>query len=544
MTATETRAAAPVRSPGPVGAASAALAGGVAAGAALAAGELPSALAGEQSSPVVAVGNEFVDRYAATLKDLAVALFGQNDKTALLVGIVTISLVLGAGLGVLARRRFWAAAGGYAGFGAVGALALASDAGSGPVMAVGSAGLAVLAGIATLAALLGRLGAGPHARTVPPAPVASTTDALPGRDPTVRSADRRSFLVLAGAVGASAAVVGVAGHNLRSRSTVATQREALVLPPGAVASPIPATGLIDVAGVSPYVTPIADFYRIDTALVLPQVDVDSWRLRISGLVDEPRDLTFADLLGMDLVEQPVTIACVSNEVGGDLVGNAVWLGVPLADVLERAGVRPEGTQVVGRSVDGFTVGFPTDVALDGRVAMIAIGMNGEPLPVRHGFPARLIVAGLYGYVSATKWLDEIELTRFEDFDAYWVPRGWSKLGPIKTQSRIDVPRAGSPLPPGPTVVAGVAFAPDVGIAGVEIQADGGPWQQARLGATAGDDTWVQWVHHWDATPGPHELRVRATDRTGTTQTPDEAPPRPDGATGHHTVRVDVRDESG
>jgi len=292
-----------------------------------------------------------------------------------------------------------------------------------------------------------------------------------------------------------------------------------------------------VEGLSPLITPNADFYRIDTALSVPRVDLEAWRLRIAGMVDRPFEVTHDDLLDMDLVERYVTLACVSNEVGGGLVGTAAWLGVPLAALLDRAGVQPGATQVVGRSVDGFTVGFPTDVVYDGREAMVAVGMNGEPLPLEHGFPARLVVAGLYGYVSATKWLTELELTTWESFDAYWVPRGWSKEGPIKTQARIDTPRAGQTVGPGERVVAGVAWAPNVGIERVEVQVDDEPWVEAELSEPLGDDAWRQWRVGWVATPGRHVIKVRATDRNGVTQTDASAPPAPDGATGWHTIRV-------
>lgn len=518
-----------------------ALAGIVAAGVALALAELPTALAGERVGPVAAVGNEFIDRYAAALKDLAVELFGQNDKAALITGIVVTSLAFGAALGVVALRSFAGAVAGFVVFGVVGSWAQATDPTVGLALAVVSAAAGVAAGVGTLALLLSR-------RVAPGALPSSPTGSPPGSppawgdrdDPTVKTPDRRSFLVLAGAVGAAAVAVGLGGRSLRSRSTIEAQRRELVLPEPAQSTPLPDRGLLDAEGISSYVTPNADFFRIDTALVTPQVDADSWRLRISGLVEAPDELTLDELLEMEMVEEPVTIACVSNEVGGDLVGNASWLGVPLAALLERAGVRPDASQVVGRSTDGFTVGFPTEVGLDGRVAMVAVGMNGEPLPAAHGYPARLVVAGLYGYVSATKWLTEIELTRFEDFDAFWVPRGWAKEAPVKTQSRIDVPRSGADVPAGTVAVGGVAWAPATGVSGVEVQVDDGPWQPAELGGAASDNTWVQWVHRWAAEPGDHTLRCRATDATGTTQTAEQSSPRPDGATGHHSVRVSVR----
>jgi DMSO/TMAO reductase YedYZ molybdopterin-dependent catalytic subunit len=291
--------------------------------------------------------------------------------------------------------------------------------------------------------------------------------------------------------------------------------------------------------VSPLITPNAEFYRIDTAFSFPRVDLDTWRLRVSGLVDRPLEFSYAELVAMPQVDVPITIACVSNTVGGDLVGTAYWQGIPLATLLTAAGVQPGGTQIIGRSLDGFTAGFPTEAAIDGREALVVLGMNGEPLPVKHGFPARLVVEGLYGYVSATKWLRSIELRGWDEVDGYWVPLGWSKEGPIKLQSRLDVPRAGETVPSGPTAIAGVAWAPGVGIAAVEVQIDGGDWQRAELGPEFSDATWRQWMLRWDATAGRHTLRVRATDRNGQVQTAEVTPAEPDGATGHHTRQVKV-----
>ncbi|MGV3760240.1 MAG: molybdopterin-dependent oxidoreductase, partial [Actinomycetota bacterium] len=329
-------------------------------------------------------------------------------------------------------------------------------------------------------------------------------------------------------------------RRVRGTDPVTAAREAVTLPPPGAAVGVPTEPGFAVDGLTPYVTPTEDFYRIDTALAIPRVDPDSWALRISGLVDQPFAVSYVELLALDSVEVPVTLQCVSNEVGGNLVGNAVWQGVPLADLLDRAGLQSGATQVVGRSVDGFTAGFPTELARDGRTALVAYAMNGEPLPARHGFPARLVVAGLYGYVSATKWLDEIQLARWEDVDGYWIPRGWSKEGPIKVTSRIDVPRGGADLLAGTVAVAGVAWAPDRGIAAVEVSVDDGPWTACTLGDAASDETWVQWHLAWEATPGEHVLRVRATTLDGEVQTDAVAPPAPDGATGHHARRVRVQ----
>ena len=294
-----------------------------------------------------------------------------------------------------------------------------------------------------------------------------------------------------------------------------------------------------VTGISPIVTPNSDFYRIDTAIVVPSVDVNGWELSISGMVDRPYTMSFAELIDMGLVETPVTLSCVSNRVGGNLVDNAVWRGVPLADVLNRAGVQRGATQIVGRSVDNWNSGFPTEYAFDGRVALVAVAMNGEPLPREHGFPVRLVIAGLYGYVSATKWLEEIRLTTWEGFDSYWVPRGWAKRGPIKTQSRIDVPRNSARVRAGRVAVAGVAWAPTKSVEGVQVQVGNGPWVNADLSNNMSVNSWRQWVYAWDARPGSYQIRCRATDGTGYTQTSEIRPPAPDGATGWHTIDVTV-----
>ena len=302
-----------------------------------------------------------------------------------------------------------------------------------------------------------------------------------------------------------------------------------------VAAPT-AAQIAQVEGVSELITPNDEFYVIDTAIGVPQVDHRTWTLSFTGRADNPFSVTYDELLAMPLVERYITLCCVSNRVGGDLVGNAKWLGVPLRTLVERAGVRRDGNQLVGRSVDRFTVGFPTAAVFDGRQALVAVGMNGEPLPLRHGFPARLVVSGLYGYVSATKWLTEVEFTGWNDFDAYWVPRGWSKNGPIKTQSRIDTPREGN-ITAGTITIAGVAWAQTRGISRVQVRVDHGDWTNAHLPRELSIDTWRQWYLEHDFTPGAHTIAVRATDGTGRTQTGSVRPPRPDGATGYHTIQV-------
>jgi DMSO/TMAO reductase YedYZ molybdopterin-dependent catalytic subunit len=349
--------------------------------------------------------------------------------------------------------------------------------------------------------------------------------------------DRRRFVVTAAAFVVAGAASALLARRVRSADSVEQARRETDLPRPTRSTPVPSGTTVDAVGVTPFLTSNRDFYRIDTALITPQVDAGSWTLSMVGLVKRPFELTYDELLRMDSVATPVTLQCVSNEVGGDLIGNAVWQGVPLAALLDRAGVAPDASQVVGRSVDGFTAGFPLADALDGRTALVAYAMNGEPLPAAHGYPARLVVAGLYGYVSATKWLREIELTTWDSFDGYWIPRGWSKLGPVKTQSRIDVPSGD--VRSGPQVIAGVAWATGRGVEKVEIQIDDQPWQEAELGTVANDESWRTWRLPWDASSGRHRLRVRATDRTGQTQTSEARPPAPDGATGWHTRTVTV-----
>jgi DMSO/TMAO reductase YedYZ molybdopterin-dependent catalytic subunit len=524
----------------------AALAGSVAAALALGTGELVGGLVGLVAGTPVrlvgSVGDWFIDSAGRPLAAPAIESLGSNAKPTLVVAIVAVCLGLGALVGMASVRRPQVAPMAFA-TAAVGGAAAAVGVADAPLLgAAVSATAAGLAGWASLGLLLGVADGRPplgivttRSLTTPsPSPSAPTGPLTPG--------GRRQFLGWAGATGVVAAVAALAGRALGG-SAAETARASVRLPaatttPGA--SRVGATGTeLTTPGITPVITPTRDFYRIDTALVLPDVDPGNWSLRIDGMVDRPLELTYDDLLARPMVEQVITIACVSNPVGGDLIGTAVWQGVPLADLLAEAGVRPGAEQLVGRSVDGFTVGFPTTAATDGRAALVAVGMNGEPLPVRHGFPARLVVAGLYGYVSATKWLSQLELTTWDGFDAYWIPRGWAKDAPIRTQSRIDVPTSRTTLRPGPVPIAGVAWAPNVGIASVEVQVDDGPWQQAELSEPLSDDTWRQWLLMWDATPGLHRLRVRATDRTGATQPEGPRPVLPDGAEGWHTRRVTV-----
>ncbi|MFV2111724.1 molybdopterin-dependent oxidoreductase [Micromonospora sp. LOL_025] len=547
----------------------AALAGVTAAAVAIGSAELVAVLTGPRSAPLVAVGGLVVDTVPEPLKQLGIALFGTYDKIALLVGTGLLLAAFAALLGVLSLRRLAIGLAGIAAFAALGVAAAVTRAGAGPTDALPS-----LVGAGLGAAVLWAFVAGPleldpwpwsppTARPAPPPlaegaapptaaeapappppaegaappPVAAPAEPLEPSDP----ASRRRFLTGAGLLVGAAGVAGLGGRWLAGRRGVSAAREAVALPaPAAPAPAVPAGADLSLTQLAPYVTPNFGFYRIDTALVLPQVDPETWRLRIHGRVRNEIELSFADLLARPMVERYVTLACVSNEVGGDLVGNARWLGVPIRELLDEAEPEEGADQVVGRSVDGWTCGTPTAVLRDGRDALLAVGMNGEPLPVRHGFPARMVVPGLYGYVSACKWVTELELTSFADFDAYWVPRGWSARGPVKTQSRIDTPRPRNRLTAGAVTVAGVAWAQHRGIRRVEVRVDDGPWREAELAPVVSVDTWVQWSWRWDATPGEHTLSVRATDVTGETQTGRRQAVAPDGATGWHTVTVTVR----
>jgi DMSO/TMAO reductase YedYZ molybdopterin-dependent catalytic subunit len=358
--------------------------------------------------------------------------------------------------------------------------------------------------------------------------------------PGGKGLERRRFLI----VGAGAAALGVAagglGNALLGRFSVASSRAAVRLPGPAVPAPaVPAGTDLRIPGLTPFMTSNASFYRVDTDLVVPQVSPETWTLTIDGMVDRPVELTFAELLKMPLTEADITLVCVSNQVGGTYNGNATWLGVPLAGLLRRAGVRAGADQVLSAATDGMTISTPVAAIMDGRNALLAVGMNGQPLPVAHGFPARMIVPGLYGYVSATKWVTKLTLTTFARQKAYWTQRGYSAQAPIKTESRIDVPKPLSQVNAGRITVAGVAWAPAKGIAKVEVSADNGPWQKATLAASGGIDTWRQWMWGWDARPGLHNLRVRATDNSGASQTPQRAYPVPNGASGWDSVVVTV-----
>src|SRR5450755_3002455 len=562
---------------------------GLAAGAvAIAVGEVIAGVIRDAPSLVTVAGSLVIALQPSGAKELMVTLFGTNDKLVLNLAVLVAALVIALVSGIIAARRFQNGAWIFIGFGVVAAFAAYEEPLTSRVFAIVVPVLAVAAGLAVLWGLLAlvpgssvaegrrpsRSGNDPDERPVwrptdnPEARRAALVQTAASRSvpnrrqrkgsrpkATAREAaistspewTRRRFLIASASTLGTAVVAGAVGRNLvngqHPTGVVSTSR----LP--AVLNPVPlltSTESFTIAGLTPIVMPNNQFYKIDTTLLTPQVDANAWQLDVKGMVNHPLSFTYDELLAMPLFEQYVTITCVSNDVAQDnqpglnLVGNALWTGVRLKDVLNNAGIQAGATQVIGRSVDDFTVGFPTDWAMaDGREPMIAVGMNGVPLPADHGFPARLIVPGLFGYVSATKWLASIELTTIEAVDGYWIPLGWAKDGPILTQSRIDVPQGGTNLAAGRINLAGVAWAPDRGVEGVEVRIDDGAWQPAQISQPISKATWVQWLLPWAAALGPHSIEVRATDGTGVVQTDQVSDPAPDGARGHHRITVTV-----
>ncbi len=499
----------------------------VATGAGLAAAEVMVGLFEGTASPVVPVGQEFIDRVPPPVKDWAIEQFGTNDKAVLVAGALVVVLALGVTVGILAMRGARAAA--YAltsAIGIIGGFAVLTR----PEPTVAKL-LPTVVGTLVSIGVLWWLAPKPAPEPEPES-AERPAEAMIGLD-------RRRFMIGVAGVGSAAVVAGGVGRLLQRRHEIGAERSSIALPPAeSAAAPLPTGADLGVEGISSFVTSNADFYRIDTALVVPQVSKESWRLKITGLVDRPMELTFDDLLARPQVERYVTLSCVSNSVGGSLVGNARWQGVLLADLLDEAGVQGSAEQLASRSVDGWTCGSPLESITDGRDAMLAVAMNGEPLPAAHGYPVRIVVPGLYGYVSATKWVTELELTRWEDFDGYWVPRGWSRLGPVKTMARIDTPRSGSDRT-GEVAIGGVAWAVHRGIGQVQIRIDDGGWLDAELGGVPSNDTWAQWVYRWTGDPGSHVIQARAIDKAGQVQPEEPAPPAPDGAQGYHRITVTV-----
>jgi DMSO/TMAO reductase YedYZ molybdopterin-dependent catalytic subunit len=513
------------------------------------------------TSPLLAVANRAVDAAPRPVKEWAIETFGTADKPVLIGGVIATVAGLAVLAGVIGVRRPRLAVALFLGLSLVSAVAAVTDraAVAGAALRLLPVAALVLVGTAALVALLRPLrasadevGAGPdpvpagiEAREVLDStkPRLLIADLLPRRvdgDDLPVAFDRRAFLRAALAVGAVAGAGGLVSRQLGGPAAAASRSAVTIPRPGVPAPAVPAGASLDVPGITPYLTSNRDFYRVDTALRVPDVPVDGWTLRIHGLVDRDLELTFEDLLSRRLVERRITLTCVSNPVGGDYVGNATWIGVPLRDLLLEAGVQDGADAVRSRSADDFTAGTPLGALLDEeRGALVAVAMNGEPLPLAHGFPARMVTPGLYGYVSATKWLVDLEVTRFADFEAYWTTRGYAAQAPIKTSSRIDVPRSFARVKAGRTPVAGVAWSQARGVERVEVRVDDGPWNEAELAVEDSVDTWRQWVWQWDATPGTHRLEVRAGDSTGYVQTSDRAPIAPDGSTGWDSVTVTV-----
>jgi DMSO/TMAO reductase YedYZ molybdopterin-dependent catalytic subunit len=474
-------------------------------------------LAAGTPSPVIAVGGAFVDRTPSWLKDYAISTFGTRDKLVLFVGMALVLTAVCAVIGIVGARRHTAGLVAFAVVGAIGALAVATRPNAGSLDILPTL-IGTAAGLWGLSSLWQQGAKGVQGTTV----------------------DRRRFLIGGAGLAAAAATAAAFGQSLGQRAAQAAQsRSAVRLPKAAKPVVVPAGAQLDVKGITPYVMDNASFYRIDTALVVPQLDTAGWSLKVHGMVDQEVSIDWATLLSKPMQDVLVTLMCVSNEVGGDLTGNAVWTGWPVRELLKMAGPKPGADMVLSTSSDGWTAGTPLSVLTDDRNAMIAIAMNGEPLPPEHGFPVRLVVPGLYGYVSATKWVTELKVTRFADDEGYWTPRGWSARGPVKTESRIDVPRAGDRVLAGKVAVAGIAWAQHRGIKAVEVRVDDGQWQAARLADEPTIDSWRQWVLEWQAVRGSHTITVRARDAEGEVQTQTEAPPAPDGATGWHTITVNV-----
>lgn len=518
----------------------AAASGAVAAGAAVGIGELLAGLFSPSLSPLTAVGGAMIDAVPPGVKDWAISLFGTADKAVFVGGMLLVIVAVGSLAGILEQRRRFAGAAVIGVFGLVGLIAVLTRAQMTPAAAVVALAAAV-SGALLLGWLIRRLHEGLPAGAA--GTDAAGTDAATAQVPagTERTAGRRTFLqVLAASAGATAVGGVVAAVWRGAAASISTAREKLQLPAAVSGAPaIPAGAEVGLDGMQPLVTPNRDFYRIDTALIVPSLDPESWGLSVTGMVEQEIELNLADLLAKPLIERHVTIACVSNEVGGDLIGNARWLGWPVRELLALARPQSGADMVLSRSSDGWTAGTPLEVLTDQRDALLAVGMNGEPLPLEHGFPVRLIVPGLYGYVSATKWLTELRVTRFADDVGYWTPRGWSDRGPIKTSSRIDVPRTGRRVGAGTVMFGGVAWAQHTGIGKVELRVNRGPWQEARLAPGISLDTWYQWQLGIELTPGQYEVQVRATDLNGEPQVEERRPVAPDGATGFHTIRVDV-----
>lgn len=497
-------------------------AGVAAATVALGVTQLISAFLSPASDARTAVGTAVVNLTPGPAKEWAIQTFGTNDKAFLTVMVLVVVALLAAIAAVWERARIPLGSLALLAAGAAGCAAVLAQPGAGPADLIPTV-LGTGAGIAVLRVLTAQRGGGAE-------------DDSPQPDPR-----RRRSLMTLGFLGAGA-LSGVGGLLLNRRlQSVSGDRDAFALPQVPQPEPpIPPDVQPKAAGLPSFITSNADFYRIDTALRAPQLSREDWKLRIHGMVDREITYTFADLQRFTAVQKTVTLMCVSNPVGGDLISNAVWTGYRMRELLREAGIHRDADMVLSTSVDGFTIGTPVEALTDDRDSLLAVGMNGVPLPVEHGYPARMVVPGLYGFVSATKWVVDLEVTRFDKAEAYWTRLGWSAQAPIKTGSRIDVPRPGQRLGAGPVTLGGVAWAQHRGVKAVEVRIDDGDWKPAQLGSAYSNDTWRLWTFDWQAAPGPHTITVRATDNTGAVQTSDVSSPAPDGATGWPSISVDVR----
>ena len=472
-----------------------------------------------RESPVVAVAEQVIRLTPGAAAERAISILGHWDKPALVGGILVLLLGCFAGAGLLSRKGWWRAMLVWLALAGLGLGAVLVQRGAGLVDVV-----PVLVGLLTWVTVHSAL-----------------TDALHRgrRRPELESHERRVFLMVAGVVAVASVGIAVAGRFVGAgRRHVETSRRLLRIPGVTRREAPPATSL-GLPGIAPWQTPNEDFYRIDTTIAVPTIEPEDWSLRIHGLVDREVTLSYADLVARQMTESWVTLNCVSNEVGGGLVGNARWSGVRIADLLAELGVSDEADCVLQTSHDGWFCATPLETLTDDRDAMLAVAMNGRPLPIEHGFPVRTVVPGLYGYVSATKWVVDYEVSTFADSVGYWTTKGWSAEGPVKIASRIDVPRSGDDVTAGEVTFGGVAWKQHTGISGVEVQVDGGPWEPAELGEVPSVDTWVQWAVTLDVAEGDHEVRVRAIGKDGETQTSAIARPDPDGSTGLHTIQVNA-----
>lgn len=480
------------------------------AGAAVA--ELLTGVTRARLSPVLAVGESVIELTPGAVAERAIDAVGSLDKPLLVIGVVIAMIAVGGASGILMMHSPGAGVAAYAALAVIPFAAVAHSESGG---AVGSLAIVVIGAVVTIVIAVTLLGSTRY-----------------------ENVGRRTFLRDVGILAVGTVVVGGVGRWMGAAFTaVEDARSKLRLPVTGASTPAGVEAGVD--DIAPWSTSPSDFYRIDTTLAPPLIKPDDWQLRIHGMVDHELTLTYDDLIERGLHESWITLCCVSNEVGGDLISNTIWGGVPIKTILDEVGVHPDADALLSTSDDGWNCGTPISALTDGRHAMLAVTMDGEPLPVEHGFPVRMVVPGLYGYVSATKWVVDWNITRFDDFEAYWTQRGWSPEGPVKTQSRIDTPHEGDALPGGAVAIGGVAWAQHRGIEAVDVRIDDGEWRAAELARVPNVDTWVQWKYEWGAEPGEHTLEVRATDRDGDVQTSRTQGTVPDGATGHHTVTVSV-----